>query len=75
MASGRGKSSTTFKGEPHKMKKLMTLAMALSFLAGSVAFADDAATTATKATKATKAKATKAAKTKATTATDAKKTS
>jgi Ni/Co efflux regulator RcnB len=55
------------------MKKLMTLAMALSFLAGSVAFADDAATTATKATKATKAKATKAAKTKATT--DAKKTS
>ncbi|MGO9227699.1 MAG: hypothetical protein ACLQKA_00615 [Bryobacteraceae bacterium] len=54
------------------MKKLMTLAMALSFLAGSVAFADEAATTATKATK---AKATKAAKTKATKATDAKKTS
>jgi hypothetical protein len=54
------------------MKKLMMIAMTLSFLAGSVAFADDAATTATKATKATKAKTTK---TKATKATDAKKTS
>jgi len=73
MGAGRDKSSTTFQGEPHKMKKLMMIAMTLSFLAGSVAFADDAATTATKATKATKAKATKAAKTKATT--DAKKTS
>lgn len=47
------------------MKKLMTVVMALSFLAGSVAFADDAATTATKATK---TKATKATKTKKTTA-------
>jgi hypothetical protein len=45
------------------MKKLMTLAMALSFLAGSVAFADDAATTATKATKTKATKATKAKKT------------
>jgi Ni/Co efflux regulator RcnB len=49
------------------MKKLMTIAMALSFLAGSVAFADEAATTATKATKATKTKAPKATKAKKTT--------
>jgi Ni/Co efflux regulator RcnB len=57
------------------MKKLMMIAMTLSFLAGSVALADDAATTATKATKAKATKATKAKATKATTATDAKKTS
>jgi len=58
------------------MKKLMMIAMALSFLAGSVALADDAATTATKATtKTTKAKSTKTKATKPTTATDAKKTS
>jgi hypothetical protein len=48
------------------MKKLMTLAMALSFLTGSVAvaFGDDAATTTTKTTKAKVTKATKATKTK-----------
>ena len=40
------------------MKKLMMVAMTLSFLAGSVAFADEAATTATKATTATDAKKT-----------------
>jgi hypothetical protein len=52
------------------MKKLMTLAMALSFLTGSVAvaFGDDAATTATKATKAKATKTSKAKKTKTTAA-------
>jgi hypothetical protein len=58
------KSSNISQGEPHKMKKLMTLMLGLAFLSTTVvvAFADDAATTTTKK------KSTKPAKTKKTTA-------
>jgi hypothetical protein len=53
------------KGEPHKMKKLMSLMIGLAFLSTTVvvAFADDAATTTAKKT--TKAKTTKTKKTTA----------